>query len=457
MIRKPFIAIVRSDRWLRIRFTPVGRLLLCALVAAGLFALNPRATLAYQLAILILALVFSAMLWAPAFRPVCSVRRLLPKFATVGVPIKYTLEIDNHKQIDFVGLEAVDESARATSKQAMHQARTEAQRRRGQDGAPWWIPSGVGYVSFVRSLRSLEGIQCEASAITQLSAQVVTRVPMRCTATRRGYVWLSKVRITRTDPLGIFRAASRLPIEDQLLVLPRRYRVSWNSAGPSSRNAQHGTNRSRNSGSGADFAHLREYRPRDPLRHIHWRAWARLGEPIVKVFHEESPSRNALVFDVCAPVNVAASTFEEAVCVAASFVTQTNWCSGQLDLLVAGDRKVRGNEGEGTVRMLEALACVHIAHDDDFLTLAKDLTHDLSRFSACVLVLLDFDQQRLQLVRELQQAQINTLVLVVSEHSPSEVAAAASSLPAPRQIQVIDPRRAAHALTMLQPVGGAGG
>ena len=460
MTRKLFIAIVRADRWLRVRFTPVGRVLLCALVAVGLFALNPRATLAYQLALVLFAVLFSAMLWAPAFRPAYSARRHLPLFATVGVPVEYTLEIENHTQRQLFGLEAVDEPARVTSKQVMQQARAQVRRRSARFAASWWMPRVVGYMSFVLTLRSVEGVLCEAAAIGQLAAQAVTRVPMRFTATRRGYLRLSTLRITRTDPLGVFRAVARVSVDDQLLVLPKRYRVAWNCAGLSSRNAQQGRRRSRASGSGTDFSRLREYRSRDPLRHIHWRAWARLGVPVVKVFHEESPSRTALVLDVCMPANVTASTFEEAVCVAASFVTESHWCSGQLDMLVAGERSVciaPGDQGEGAVRMLEALACVRAAHGEDFSTFAEDLTQRLSHVSACVLVLLDLDPLRQQLVRELQQARISTLVLLVSTQTAEQVLAAASSLPDPQQVRVMHPQHIARALATLAASSGSRG
>jgi len=451
-MRRIYSAIVRVDRWLRVRFTPTGRFLLSALVAIGLFALNPRATLAYQLAGLVFAVLFAATLWAPAFRPALTARRLLPKFATVGVPLDYTVEIGNQKKRQLLGLEAVDEAARVSSAQSMRQARGDAVR----SGARSWLPRGVGYMQFVRAWRFLEGVRCEASGIERLAPQAITRVPMRLVPTRRGYLRLSRMRFTRTDPLGIFRAVARVTVDDQVLVFPRRYRVSWNVAGQSSRNAHQGSSRSRTSGSGADFARLREYRPRDPLRHIHWRAWARLGAPVVKEFHEETPSRNALVLDVCASDGVTAGTFEEAVCVAASFVTESNWCSGQLDLLVAGERNVRissGNEGEGIVRMLEALACVHASRDDDFASLARDLVRRLSHFSTCVLVLLDLEPQRLQLVRELQRAQVSTLVLLVSTRTPEQVAVDAHTLPNPRRLQVIHPQQAARALATLPPAG----
>jgi hypothetical protein len=42
---------------------------------------------------------------------------------------------------------------------------------------------------------------------------------------------------------------------------------------------------------------LRDYRPGDPLRHVHWRSWAKFGKPIVKEFQDEFFVRHALILD----------------------------------------------------------------------------------------------------------------------------------------------------------------
>jgi uncharacterized protein (DUF58 family) len=458
MSRKIYNMFVRIERWVNLRFTPVGRLMLSTLIAVGLFALNPRATLAYQLALLVFAIVVGAMLWAPAFRPMLSARRRLPKFATVGVPLEYTLELENLKRRQLTDLEATDEPQRVTSKEAMIQAR---RRERRPERPRRWASRRVGYMRFVRALRWLEGARFSPSPIERLSPGAVMRVPMRFTPTRRGYVRLCALRLTRADPLGVFRGAVRTRLEDQVLVFPKRYRVSWSGRAQTARHAQQGAIRTRNSGQGADFARLREYRPRDPMRHIHWRAWARLGEPVVKEFHEESPSRNALLLDVCVRREALdETTFEEAVSVAASFVAETGWCAGQLDLLIAGEHRVQasgGTQGESVVRMLEVLACVQAASDDEFATLTRGLFADLERFSACVLVLLDLDSQRVEFVRALQQAQVGVLVLLVSVQTRQEFAEALSSLPLPQQVHVVNARQAERALSELSSPGAADG
>ena len=99
---------------------------------------------------------------------------------------------------------------------------------------------------------------------------------------------------------------------------------------------------------------------------------------------------------------------------AASFVTDTGWRSGKLDLLFAGENTVhlgQGSEGEGVGRMLEALACVERVSGRGFGELADAVVTRLGGFGACVLVLLDWDEPRRSLGRSVLASRATALVL----------------------------------------------
>jgi uncharacterized protein (DUF58 family) len=446
-----FRRVLGLDRWTRARFTPLGRLLLGALIAVGLFALNPRATLAYQLALVLLAIIVAAMLWAPLFRSRLRARRLLPRFATVGAPVAYTLEVRNLGRRTLRAVELCDEVRVPRADPARLRAADAGGRRGG------WFDRRMGYTRFVHALRVLEGARCHASRLPVLAPGSAARVSMELEPLRRGYVTLDTLRVARPDPTGVFRALRRLPLPDRLLVLPRRYPVSWDGGGASQQRPRDGGSRSQAGGGGADFARLREYRPKDSLRHIHWRAWARLGEPVVKEFFDESPSRNALVLDTAAGDDCTPAAFEEAVSVAASFVADAGWRSGRLDLLVAGDEAVhlgQGNEGEGVGRMLEVLACVERCASSTITPLAETVQRRLGGFGACVLVLLDWDPPRQALARSAQAAGVSTLVLVVAEQAPQRLRASADPID-PARVHAIVPGDAARVLASLSAPDGS--
>jgi uncharacterized protein (DUF58 family) len=441
-----FHRVLRLDRWIRSRFTPVGRMFLASLIAVGLFAINPRATLAWQLAILLVAVLVAATLWAPLFRPRLGLTRSLPRFATAGSPLRYSLLVENRGSWLLRGLEVCD-FVRAVRP-------TEPQIRAvdGDEGGEGWFDRRIGYMRFTRALAVLEGARCRNVSVPDLAAGAREHVSVELTPLRRGYLQLAGVQLRRADPLGVFHAIARVPCAERLLVLPQRYPVSWSGAGGTMQRPRHGQSRSRTTGAGADFARLREYRPRDPLRHIHWRAWARLGEPVVKEFHEESPSRNALVLDTFAPPGCSPAAFDEAVSVAASFVADSSWRSGRLDLLFAGETTVhlgQGSEGEGVGRMLEALACVELARTQGFAALADAVMHRLGGFSACVLVLLDWDTLRQELARAVLAARVATLVLVVARDANARLQAAPLPGLDPRCARGVAPGDGARVLANL--------
>ena len=441
-----YLRALRLDRWTHARFTPLGRALLAALIAVGLFALNPRATLAYQFAALLLAALVGAMLWAPLFRARVRATRHLPRYASAGVPFGYTLEIENRARRTLGAFEVVDEAAAIAVADAMAHARAQLPVRQR------WPRRRVSYMRFVRAMRWLEGAHGTCVDVPPLAPGQHTRVPMSVTPVRRGALRLARLRLARCDPLGVFHALVRVTLADRVLVLPRRYPVSWSGAGGTLRQARRGRSRALDTGAGIEFARLREYRPRDSLRHIHWRAWARLGEPVVKEFHEDSPSRNALVFDTVAPPGCAHEVFEEAVSVAASFVTDTGWRSGRLDVLIAGESVIQlgqQGDGEGLNRMLEVLASVQRAPQHARPMAVESVLARIGGCDACVLVLLDLDARAQALVRALQAARISTLVLVVAEDALARVRAGSGGVPDASRVHAIAPADAARVLANL--------
>jgi uncharacterized protein (DUF58 family) len=376
-MRRLFLIACASDRWFRWRFTAVGRTLLGSLIAVGLFALNPRASSAYQLAVVIVAVLVCALLWAPWFRPRVSVHRRLPGYATEGQPFRYQVVVHNRGRRALRGVSLREDVPLAP----LHRG----------------LSSGGGYRGYLRAMRRAQGFRGDAVMLPDLAAGEQTTVMLRFTPRRRGYVSLPALLLQRADPLGVFRAWRRLRLRDRVLCLPRRYRVAALSRQGRSRHARSGVSTARASGDGLDFARLREYRPGDALRHMDWRAWARLGEPVVKEFHEESPARSALLLDTALPPGGDDSLFEAAVSVAASFAVDRNWRGEQLDLLFAGTallRVAQGREREGVTRMLECLACVQSQPAGRFAETGAMVRRMLGQFSSCVCVLTRLDPER---------------------------------------------------------------
>ena len=221
---------------------------------------------------------------------------------------------------------------------------------------------------------------------------------------RRGRLSLVGMTIARADPFGLFRGFVRVAAPQSVLVLPRRYPVPDLDL-PGNRRYQHGgVALAASVGDSEEFASLRDYRPGDPLRRIHWRSWARVARPIVKEFQDEFFVRHALVLDTFAGGDAgAAEIFEE---------------------LAHADR------------MLEVLAGVEPCAGRPFRVLRDSVLQRQGELSGAICVLLDWDDERRALVHALRARGVPTLTLLVTRagEQDAETETAADAALAPHRL-----------------------
>jgi uncharacterized protein DUF58 len=174
-------------------------------------------------------------------------------------------------------------------------------------------------------------------------------------------------------------------------------------------------------GESDEFVALRDYRPGDPLRHIHWRSVAKVDRLIVREHEDEFFVRHALILDTFADPERDA-VFEEAVSVAASFVCTLQTQESLLDLLFVGTEAYCFTAGRGIGhidRMLEVLAGVRSCTDKSFPSLEGLVLRHASLVSGCVCVFLAWDEPRRRLVKLLRSLRVPVLVCVVTDDRQS--------------------------------------
>jgi uncharacterized protein (DUF58 family) len=234
---------------------------------------------------------------------------------------------------------------------------------------------------------------------------------------RRGIVRFAGVILARPDPFGLFRALSKTPLPQSVLVLPRRYPLPSIAFPGTLKYQEGGVALASSVGRSEEFVSLREYRRGDPLRHIHWRSWAKAGKPIVKEFEDEFFVRHALVLDTFT-THLHSEAFEEAVSVAASFACTLQTQESLLDLLFVGPQAYCFTTGRGLAhadQMLEILASVRPCGERPFRELEHLVLNHVRAVSGCVCVLLSWDEERRRFVDRLQALGIPVRVLVVTE------------------------------------------
>jgi uncharacterized protein (DUF58 family) len=106
-------------------------------------------------------------------------------------------------------------------------------------------------------------------------------------------------------------------------------------------------------GSGTEIFGVREYRPGDPLRRIHWRSTARRGELIVREFEPPGVQNLGIFLD---PNPISIETADQIARLAASEAWDCLRAGGRVTLWAPGCEATRPHEEHNLLALLEWLA-----------------------------------------------------------------------------------------------------
>jgi len=433
-----FARIYRLDRVLRRKLMPAGWVIAVLLVAAAAFGVNTKEALIYQVFGIALALLVVAELASLRFRPPVRVERVLPDYATVDVPFEYSITIANRgdRRLGDMLVEDALDAATPTPRQFVAYKQADDAGRNVFDRL-------VGYPRWVTLARRMAGARIPASAVHALEPRREARLRMTCMPLRRGVVSFDAVRLSRPEPMGLAKAQSRHALPASLLVLPRTYPVAPIML-RGARTLQHGgVAFAGRIGDAEEFMGLRDYRPGDTPRRIHWKAWARTGRPVVKEYQDEFFERQALILDTHGDANNANDAcFEAAVSVAASLVVMPRSSESLLDLVFVEGRAYTFTQGRGLGTggdLLRVLAAVSASPAGDFARLSEAVLLGAHRISGAICVLLAWDAARQDLVARLRARGIPLRVWLVRGDNDGEVRDAGPMAADPRNFRVVRP------------------
>jgi uncharacterized protein (DUF58 family) len=114
---------------------------------------------------------------------------------------------------------------------------------------------------------------------------------------RRGAHSIAGVQVRSVDLLGLSVVQSRLDLPSTILVYPRVIELPPSLLPPSRGGGHAPLDASQRQGEGSSFFGIREYRPGDPLRHVHWRTAARLGRLTVLQWEAEESTDAVIAVD----------------------------------------------------------------------------------------------------------------------------------------------------------------
>jgi uncharacterized protein (DUF58 family) len=428
------------QRALRERLTVAGWIVLVAACVTAVAGVDTSQTVAYQAFTLSAALIFAAAAASGLFRARAVAERDLPRYATAGEPFSYGVTLTNLGARPLAGAALAEQLADPRPGYAEWRAAREPGEERRN-----WFDREMGFFRWRWLIERRLPEPQRAAEVPPLAPG--ERVTLRLTLEprRRGRIELAGFTLSRPDPLGLVRGLRRLPRPGRVVALPKRYRLPPIALPGKRKFQQGGVTLASSVGDSEEFLGLRDYRPGDPLQHVHWKSFARIGKPIVKEYQDEFFERHALVLDT-ATARGEDAAFEEAVALAASFVYTINTQECLLDLLFVGGEVRLYTAGRGQLHadhMLEILAGVAPSPPASFEALGRAVLGQRGRLSSCILVLIDWDEARRELVRSLGAGgmEVRTLLVCEPARAPAEP---------PRGVLVLQPGRIAEGLAALR-------
>ncbi len=131
----------------------------------------------------------------------------------------------------------------------------------------------------------------------EVPSQAAVATKLTCTPTKRGSFALAQIAVETSSRLGLWSVRRWLPLACELRVYPDLLADRQNLAAIFLRRENPGVRAMRRVGKGRDFEQLRDYIAGDSAEDIHWKATAKRGVPITKVFQVERTQEVYVVLD----------------------------------------------------------------------------------------------------------------------------------------------------------------
>ncbi len=394
------------------RIRPAGIALCCVVIMGSVLGVGHPQDSVYQIFSLAFGMALIGLPWAFFRKAAIEVRRELPGHATVGEVVRFSVRVRNTgaKRLRRAWMTETPMDSRPPLAEFLHRREPGEEKRNAFDRAlayyRWqWLMARRRLFDGGRSDEELD-----------LAPGETMRIVMEIMPCRRGVIRLNDARVLLPDPFGLFQRCRAVSgPAATLTVLPRRYPLPPIEM-PGANRFQIGGDAATNAiGNSGEFVGLRDYRPGDPLRQIHWKSWARTGRPIVKELEDNFFPRYGLILDTFPGVG-SEGLFEDAISVAASFAASIDTSESLLDLMFIRDEAHIVTAGRGVAKaekLLEVLAAVEADGTGDFDSLARLVLRHRDELTSCLVVFCGWDESRAAFLRALSRGGVTCAPVVI--------------------------------------------
>lgn len=393
MSKKGFL-LARYFRYLaKFKLTPYGRILVVLTFVTAVGSITVEIPI-YQVFCAVFFLAAIVELVGTFLRPRLRVVSQLPSRATVGIPLTGRVEIENTSYFSAFDLM-------------------------------------VGFFEISPAIKHRDADR----VVSSLKSGGRAEVPFELIPSSRGRFPVGPVLVHSTFPFNLMRFGSNTVAFAPVTVLPAYESLDGFDVPLGHRGRpMHPAPLLAAKGESPEYVGNREYVAGEPAVRLDFRAWARLGRPVVREYQDEYSFRSAVILDTWQPppkrslwrTSRSASDdhlqLEAAVALAAAISESMHAREIVTDLFAAGPEiyLFRSRQtGSRFDSILEILATIQSSPVDPFLVLPEAIREVLDSIASVVLIALDWDERRQACVEQMRETGIGVRVLLVRSQPPT--------------------------------------
>jgi len=267
----------------------------------------------------------------------------------------------------------------------------------------------------------LNSLPAEGVRVPWLQGSQTARTVIGLRCDKRGVYEWPGFRVESEFPLALVRSYQTLQLPQRVLVYPGFTPLLRLNLVAGRRYHPGGVSLASKVGESFEYIGNRDYRNGDDMRHVDWRATARLNAPVVREYREEYLLRVAVILDTWIPAEAKPDrweAFERAVSLCAAVSDYMARSEYLVDLFATGSTVyylLAGRSLASLDQILDILACVEACAEPPFEALEPELGLHLAQITTVICLFLDWDETRQAFVTRLVRDGAGVKVVVVRD------------------------------------------
>lgn len=244
-------------------------------------------------------------------------------------------------------------------------------------------------------------------------------VKYSCPCPVRGKYKIGPFALYFFDPLGLFFLKRTYPLYSDLYIYPKTFNIRKFPGLAKGAMPWFGIETARSSGNEDEFFGVREYKPGDPIKRIHWFSTALKNRLIVKQFQRQVFFRATIMFNLHRDKNFGDgydNTTEYTVKVAASVARYLLEQGVSLEIIAHAGEMVHIPFNKGPEHLDDIMKFFSIVKPESKVSLGE-MFEEFSRYipdnTSVVVIMLDRDWEYLPIMLPLEKRNISLIPLVL--------------------------------------------